>query len=478
MMRSVRSLALAIAAWGAPLSAQVESPVPFDSAGQVMSITPSVAQRLRLAPPAWPVVGEFREARIFLAGAERFVLVVERPDGARERFPMSAAEYEALRAVTSATPGGGRAMPSRTDQPAPRMGAAPARARAAPVAASADDDGETSRSAFTARMMLASAAIYGPAAAVIVGEPAGGTAAYLGVVSASFFASYAATRGGGVTRAQSMMASDMAVRGAVAGWLAADALNSRRAKERATGIFLVGLGSTIAGYHAARNLTVAEVSASSFGSTAAGLTALGILASAGSLENDDYSRNDAGAILAAGIAGLPLGLWYQRTAAHAITSGDVGAIRVMGALGALAGVTVATRFAGVSERQRAMGLTAGFLGGLVVGDRVMASMYDHTRAEGYLLGLGTLAGALAGAAPFVIADSNLSGDRWLVGATLGGILGAWGTTVLSAPASGTVRTAYRAPVERRAGRLTMLPVNAAFAAARVKGTFPVVTLTF
>lgn len=476
-MRIAPFLTAALLASSSVVSAQVESPVPFDSAGQVMAITPSVAQRLRLTAPAWPVVGDFREARVFLAGAERFVLVVERADGARERFPLSATEYEALRGVVSATSLGGRA-PTRASQPAPRMGEAPVSSRSPPASATIDENGETSRSAFTARMMLASAAIYGPAAAVIVGEPAGGTAAYLGVVSASFFASYAATRGGGVTRAQSMMASDMAIRGAGAGWLLADALNSDDSKERATGIFLVGLGSTVAGYQLAKRLSVAEVSATTFGSTAAGLTALGILAGTGSLENSDYSRNDAAPILAAGIAGLPLGLWYQRAAYHNITSGDVAAIGVIGALGALTGVTIATRFADVTERQGALAMTAGFVGGLVAGNFVLASRYDHTRPEGFLLGLGTIAGTLAGAAPFIIADNELSSSRWLVGATLGGMLGAWGTTVLSAPAPGTTRIAFLAPVERRTGRVTLQPMNAAFAAARVKGTFPLATLSF
>lgn len=484
-MRSVFSLVLAVAL-ATPLAAQVESPVPFDSAGRIMTVTPALAQRLALAPPVWPVVGTFREARVFLAGAERFVLVVERLDGARERFPMSATEYEALRgAVSSAlgsrpAPAPAAPAPARTDQPAPRMGEAP---RQEPVAtppveprAGTREDGDVSRAAFTLRMMAAAATIYGPAAWVIVGEPAGGFAAYLGVVSASFFGSFAATRSG-TSRAQSELASDFAVRGAGAGWLLADALNSTDDKERATGIFLVGLGSTIAGYHVAKQLTVPEVSSMTFGSTAAGLTTLGLLVATGSVNNSDYSRNDAAPILAAGVAGLPLGLWYHRTAPHFITSGDVRAMAITGALGALTGITVVSRFKDAEEKSAAAAATAGWVAGLVAGDLFLARRYDHTRAEALLLGLGTVAGALAGAAPFVIADKGES-SRFLVGSTLGAALGLWGTTVLSNPAPGTANRASGSPIERRVGRVSLHPLNAAFAATRVTGTFPVVTLAF
>jgi hypothetical protein len=476
MMQMKLSLPLMLAILAAPLAAQVESPVPFDSAGQMMVITPSTAQRMRLAPPAWPVVGDFREARVFIAGAERFVLVVERPDGARERFPMSATEYESLRvAVSRSSAGVAPAAPPKRAEAGPRMGAEPRRAPARGGGSAVDEDGETSRTSFTARMMTSAALIYGPAAAIIVDEPAGSTAAYLGVVSASFFASYAATRGG-ATKAQASMAGDFSIRGAVAGSLLADALNMSNSKETATSVFLIGLASTIAGYHIARPLTLAEVSAATFGSTAAGLTAWGIMAATGSTQEEDYSRNDAAAILAGGIAGLPLGLWYQRTSPHYISSGDVRAISVGGAIGALTGITIATRFRNVDERAAAAALTAGFLAGVAGGDLFLARPFDHTRPEGFILGLGTLAGALAGATPFVIADTD-SPDKWLVGATLGAVLGAWGTTVLSAPAAGTARTALRIP-SPDGTRLALHPLNAAFATTRVRGTFPLVSYSF
>ena len=42
-----------------------ERPVPFDSAGRVLAITPPLAARLGLASPAWPVTGDYLDARLY-----------------------------------------------------------------------------------------------------------------------------------------------------------------------------------------------------------------------------------------------------------------------------------------------------------------------------------------------------------------------------------------------------------------------------
>ena len=58
-------LALVLAA-PLPLAAQVtERPIPFDSIGRVPAITPRLADRLRLGPPLWPVLGRFVSAQLF-----------------------------------------------------------------------------------------------------------------------------------------------------------------------------------------------------------------------------------------------------------------------------------------------------------------------------------------------------------------------------------------------------------------------------
>jgi hypothetical protein len=43
----------------------IERPQPFDSAQRILAITPALAQRLHLETPAWPALGDYREARLY-----------------------------------------------------------------------------------------------------------------------------------------------------------------------------------------------------------------------------------------------------------------------------------------------------------------------------------------------------------------------------------------------------------------------------
>ena len=58
---SLFSTASAATLYARPLAAQVvptvETSVPFDSAGRITVLTPTLVSRLRLAAPAWPVHG-------------------------------------------------------------------------------------------------------------------------------------------------------------------------------------------------------------------------------------------------------------------------------------------------------------------------------------------------------------------------------------------------------------------------------------
>ena len=59
---------------GARAQAQVrERPVPFDSAGRISAITPPMAARLGLAAPAWPVTGDFLDARLYEIGDSAYL---------------------------------------------------------------------------------------------------------------------------------------------------------------------------------------------------------------------------------------------------------------------------------------------------------------------------------------------------------------------------------------------------------------------
>ena len=81
----------------APLVPVVETGVPFDSAGRITVLTPTLVTRLGLAAPHWPVVGPFREARLYRSDDNAYVLVVVRVDGAMARFALGA-DGAALRA--------------------------------------------------------------------------------------------------------------------------------------------------------------------------------------------------------------------------------------------------------------------------------------------------------------------------------------------------------------------------------------------
>lgn len=74
----------------------VERPIAFDSAGRVLVLTPETAARARLAPPAWRVTGAFDNARLFALGDGSFVLVVTRPSGSVERYPLTQADIADL----------------------------------------------------------------------------------------------------------------------------------------------------------------------------------------------------------------------------------------------------------------------------------------------------------------------------------------------------------------------------------------------
>src|SRR5215210_754790 len=80
---SMPRILLALLLLVAPAAAAqvVETPQAFDSAGRLMAITPSIAARLQLGPPAWRVIGDYTEARLYSVGGDAYVLAVTRRDG-------------------------------------------------------------------------------------------------------------------------------------------------------------------------------------------------------------------------------------------------------------------------------------------------------------------------------------------------------------------------------------------------------------
>jgi len=85
---------------GTNLHAQiVERPVPFDNAGQVMVMTPYIAERAALRAPWWPVSGDFAEARLYTVNDSSYVLTVARRTGRYRiatRFAPSFHDFRAM----------------------------------------------------------------------------------------------------------------------------------------------------------------------------------------------------------------------------------------------------------------------------------------------------------------------------------------------------------------------------------------------
>src|SRR5688500_11184016 len=79
----------------------VETPIAFDSAANVRSVTPALAARLGLQLPAWPVSGDYVQARLYAVSTGGTVLVVERAGGTLERYPLAETQLASLRSTIS-----------------------------------------------------------------------------------------------------------------------------------------------------------------------------------------------------------------------------------------------------------------------------------------------------------------------------------------------------------------------------------------
>jgi hypothetical protein len=135
-----------------------ESPVPFDSAGRIMTVTPPLAARIALSPNVWPVTGDYEEARLYSSSTGGYVLAVHRRGGTIERHVVASDAREALRTAVSR----GMAVAGRpVTEERPELISEPA------------------RGAFVRNQMLIAALIYGPAAATLPEDGSGRTAAYL-----------------------------------------------------------------------------------------------------------------------------------------------------------------------------------------------------------------------------------------------------------------------------------------------------------
>jgi hypothetical protein len=449
---------------GAPT---IERPVAFDSAGRVLVVSPALAARLGLAGPAWPVTGPFVEARLFRVDGDGTVLAVVRPGGAVERWALDEPARLALVATITRTIA---------------VNAAGLRADTTVVVS------EPAGRGFIRTQTIRGLAVYGPAAATLVSDPVGSSVAYAVAVAASYAIPFAVTQSRPVTRAQSYLAGNMSLGLAAAGLGLATLIETDEASLYGGAALVGGIAGAVAGVGWGAGMSDAEAASAG---NAGFLAAATVMGTAGALGAWDGRREGRGATIA-GVAalatGYALGPRYARRTSYRVTAGDAQALLPSALVGAALAGGVSVLVDDDAARMLSGAATAGFVAGILVGDRALVRRVDHTESEASLVRLGTAVGAGAAGA---IAGAAGANEGTLIAAALGGLLGLAATEAALAPerADG-IRPAARRTGERgappdaarrnglRGARLELSPTGAALAAAGVRGRFPLAHVTF
>jgi len=436
------------------LSAQVvERPVPFDSAGQVVVMTPYIAERAALRAPWWPVSGDFTEARLYTVNDSSYVLTVGRRSGVVERYAITSVDRDAIRAIVSRLPHD--VITARNE----------------------------ARNAFIKNQTILGILVYGPTfAGAIANNGAGATAGYLVVAGGSFFAASEISRRTFISRAQSDLAFNMGHNGALAGWATMYVFGADD-RPQAGGAFVGGLAGAALGLSTARNMTEADAVGSAFGSDMGALIGWGTMEAIRGKEtctpNPDpflasqctrslSNRAEVTIVLASGIVGYPLGLLYPRNARYRVTPGDIQTL--WGS--ALLGAATTSAFLGerTSGRAVAATVTTGGVLGIIAGDRFLVQRYDHSRTDGGRVVLGTVAGGLMGAGVATIFNTDNPNPHFVLGlASVGGLAGIMITEHYLDPASDAGPPRFR---------VTFNPVSIALLAARSPGNHSLLNVRF
>lgn len=462
-----RSLVLLSFLVSAPAAfAQVtETPIAFDSAGKVRTLTPSLVQRFDLKPPAWPVFGDFREARLYAVSSGGRVLVVDRPTGAVERYPLSDEVVTSLQQAIDAsmTVRGRTVSEDRADivsQPANR--------------------------AFVRNQMLLTWLVYSPLLAAVTQDDKAAAATFLLGTGASYFITTAISRKGPITRAQNHLATDGALRGAIAasgmyyaltGDEGDDGVESDNdVRARSFVGFAGAVGGAIAGYQFGKQLTDSEAWSASAFSNFAAATSIGLIGMTAS--DSSNGRLLTAVTVGAGMAGYLWGPNYPRRSSYTVTRGDVQMLNVGALLGVAAGLTPVVD--GDNWRLGFGVTTAGMLGGIALADRFWVRRFDHSASDASQVYLGMLAGGLIGAGGLVLADvDDPNAILGTVTATM--LAGAIAGQKLAAPArAGGTRLGQMRRMNDRLGgaKLSVDPSALAMAASKVPGRYALVRVSF
>jgi hypothetical protein len=428
----------------------VERPIPFDSAGRLFVMTPFIAGRAALQAPWWPVSGDFTQARLYTVTDSSYILTVTRRTGVVERYTLSVADRDAIRAIVSRLPQ--NVIEPRSD----------------------------ARNAFVRNQTLLGLGVYGPTFAGAVGDNgAGYTAAYLVVAGGSFFAASEISRRFSISKAQSDLSFNTGRNGALAGW-ATTYLMGMTDRAQFAGAFIGGITGTALGLRVARNMSEADAVGAGFGADISALIAWGTTqALAGeercSIEDEVFRCSDrfsdkaqVAVILGSGLLGYPLGVLYPRNARYNVTPGDVQTLYTTTGLGILAGVSFLPESPKTSTAWAAG--TVGGVVGLIAGDRFLVRRFDHGRGEAGRVMLGTGAGALMGAGVAALIDTDLENPPLVfASATVGGLIGLIVAEKYVDAAS---------DAGRRGARISFNPASILSLAARTPGNHSLINVRF
>jgi hypothetical protein len=393
-MRCIFGLCLALAALARAGAQTTETPVPFDSAHRVLVVTPALAERLRLADPAWPVRDEYRDVRLYASSRGGFVLVALLPTGSLKRYELTEAQRVALgTAIDAAMATSGR--------PIGQIGAEPS---------------EPAGNGYARKITVLTALGYAPLAASLSDDATVGGVTYVLTTGAAFFISYGAAQSGQITRAQGDLSANLGVAAAAAGIGAGYAATGNGDR----GVRAIGVGAalagTIAGIGLGQHLTDAEAHSATLGIEGTAASAWAIAAGAGA-----RGRGMAAIVAASEPLGYVLGLQYPRMASYGVTAGDVNAMQTAGLVGAAVGGALIGG-GHPSPRKTGVVLGASYVAGLLVGDAAIARPFDLTTSDANLATVGAVAGGVMGLAIPLIAQTGngsvISGSA-AAGATLG-----------------------------------------------------------
>ena len=455
MSHAIRSIVVMTAVLvTAQLGAQVtETPIAFDSAGRVRTLTPALVARLELTAPAWPVEGTFREARLFALSSGGRVLAVERAAGSVDRYPLTDEAAVALRASIDA-----------------------ALTRVGRVVTEEQSDlvSEPARGAFTRSQMARTWLVYGPALSSIFEAPS----LYLLATGASYFITNAIAGKERVTRAQNHLAADGAYRGFGfgAGALYVIAGDAPSGKVVAAVGLAGAITTAVIGFRSGRGFTDAEAQSRTTISTLAVSTTFLVLGTVGALDSETPSRATIGALAGALGAGYVVGPRYARQNSFGATKGDVQLLMLSSQLGVMIALTPLIDSDGSGEVASGAAL-AGLLGGAWFGHARLVRQYDHSNGDASQVRLGALAGFVLGSGTAAVAGVGSSqGVMALV--TGGAVLGAVAGHRIARPARAGAQRVGAGTAERQGLSLEFQPQEIAFAFAGVPGRYVGLRLRF